>query len=284
MRLRVPVLATAIALALAAAACGDTDEETPSSLSVSPGDTTTAASATTATAPPTTAGASTTPSSTSAAPDTSPSTSSQSTSAPSTSTPSTTAELPGEAIDFGPRAGDVLAVVGVDRNDVLNLRAAPGTDQEVLVRLAPLTDDLLATGHTRMLPRSFWIELDADGTVGWASLSFLGYLGGTDDATAELTALAGETPVAETLVDLATDVAALVASDEPRSRIRVSGAPAVGDLGEVTVDVVGIGDDSVLGYRLRLFATPHESGEAWVLKSVERTVLCARGTDGELCV
>ena len=96
--------------------------------------------------------------------------------------------------------------------------------------------------------------------------------------------LLGETPSAETMLDLGLIVAEALASDEPASRIVMSVAPTVGDLGEVTYDVVGIGDDSVLGFRLHVFATPDEGGEGFVLKSVEQTVLCGRGLSGELCV
>jgi enoyl-CoA hydratase len=39
-----------------------------------------------------------------------------------------TGGLPGEPIDFGPAAGDVLAVIGVSHDDVLNLRSAPGAE------------------------------------------------------------------------------------------------------------------------------------------------------------
>ena len=56
-----------------------------------------------------------------------------------------------------------------------------------------------------------------------------------------------------------------------------------GDPGEVTFDIVGLGDDSVGGYRLHIFANPAEEGDGFVLKSVERTTLCSRGVTGELC-
>ena len=79
-------------------------------------------------------------------------------------------------------------------------------------------------------------------------------------------------------------VAETLASDEPPSRIVMSVGPTVGDLGEVTYDVVGIGDDAVRGFRLHVFGTPDEGGEGFVLKSVEQTVLCGRGLSGELCV
>ncbi len=72
-------------------------------------------------------------------------------------------------------------------------------------------------------------------------------------------------------------------SSEPESRVVQSVAPTVGDLGEITYDVIGLGDDSVAGMRLHIFATPDDNGGTFSLTSIERTVFCSRGTDGELC-
>jgi hypothetical protein len=61
--------------------------------------------------------------------------------------------------------------------------------------------------------------------------------------------------------------------------------PTVGDLGEVTFDVVGLLDDAQLGWRLHIFGQPTEGGEGFSLKSVEATALCGRGvTEDGLCV
>ncbi len=90
------------------------------------------------------------------------------------------------------------------------------------------------------------------------------------------------------MLDLGLMIAqALFPEDEDAEgslRFSIVGDPVVGDLGEITVDVVGLPDDSIHGHRLHVFATPHESGEAFTLKSVERTLLCARGVSGTLCV
>lgn len=67
-------------------------------------------------------------------------------------------------------------------------------------------------------------------------------------------------------------------------RLVQSVAAAVGDLGEITYDVVGLQDDSVSGYRLHVFGTTSPSGEGFILKSVEDTTFCSRGTAGDLCV
>lgn len=209
------------------------------------------------------------------------------TSAPTTTTTApttTTTSLPGESIDLFPEAGDILAVVGVSFDSELNVRAAPGTDQEVLVRLAPLTDDVVATGQERQLPDSIWYEVTFDGVTGWASSAYLAWIGDTADITAAVIEKIGETPSAETMLDLGLRVALSQSVEEPESRIRVAKSPTVTDLGEVTYDVIGLGDDAVFGLRLVVFGTPDSGGESFTLKTVESTTLCARGLTTEgLC-
>jgi hypothetical protein len=56
-------------------------------------------------------------------------------------------------------------------------------------------------------------------------------------------------------------------------------APSVGDLGEVTYDVIGLGDDAVRGLRLHVFGQPIDEG--FSLKTVEMTALCGRGADDD---
>ena len=77
------------------------------------------------------------------------------------------------------------------------------------------------------------------------------------------------------MLDLGMIVAQASASTDPASRIRMSVAPTVGDLGEVTFDVVDLGDDALAGVRLHVFGTPED--EAFSLRTVERTLLCTRG-------
>jgi hypothetical protein len=183
-----------------------------------------------------------------------------------------------------PQRGDVLGVIGVSANDVLNVRSGPGTTFAVVARLAPLTDDVVATGRARLLTRSIWWEVMVDGTTGWASSRYLAYLAATDDTTSRYVDALGGIPVAETMQQLGLLIANEAASEDPPSRIVMSVAPTVGDLGEVTYDVVGLGDDSVVGIRLHVFGEPSESGEGFSLKAVESTELCGRGSAGGICV
>ncbi len=217
----------------------------------------------------------------------SPTTTASSSTATTTAPPSTTTTtLAGEVLDFGPQQGAILAVVGVRHDDVLNLRAGPGTDQAVVAELSPVEHGVVALGNARSLPNSIWYEVEVDGVSGWASSSFLGALGVVGDITSQIVADLGGIPGAETMVDLGLIVAESQASTEPASRIQMSVAPTVGDLGEITFDVIGLGDDAVAGIRLHLFASPDDSGESFSLKSVEATTICQphRGTTAEgLC-
>ncbi|MDG2111036.1 MAG: SH3 domain-containing protein, partial [Actinomycetota bacterium] len=166
-------------------------------------------------------------------------------------------------------------------DDVLNVREAPGIDRDIVTTLAPTASGIVAEGHTRFLPNSVWYQVTANGVTGWASARFLAFLGNTDDATAEIVSDLGGLPTEETLLDLGQTIASTMVSVEPASRVTVTEAPTVGDLADVTIDIVGLGDDALAGFRLHIFAQP--DGDGWALKSVERTILCTRGLSGGLC-
>ena len=273
---RLPVLlALTMAFALLAASCGDdgSDTATDDSTSSSVDATDTTDTTDTSTAGDTTA--------TTTDPDATTATSG------STGSSSTvpTGDLPGDPFEGFAQPGDVLGVVGVAHDDKLNIREAPGTDQALLTRVGPLEDSLTATGRARSLSRSIWYEVSTDdGITGWANIAFLAFFGAVDDATAEFLD-GGDLPVAATMQQLGELVAEGFASTEPESDIVQTVAPSTGDLAEVTYDVIGLGDDALLGYRLHIFATPNgDSDEGFTLKSIERTSLCGRGLAGELCV
>jgi hypothetical protein len=265
MNLRSKSLAALAAFMMVTAACsgssGDFVPVTASSTTTeAPAATTTAAPGTTTTTPPPASSTTTT------------------TLAPTT----TTTVLPGEPMDFGPSAGDVLGVIGVESDDVLNVRRAPGIDQDIVATAPPLSHDLIAVGNTRSLPNSIWIEVTLNGTPGWVSYAFVGYVGDTDDATAEVVADHGSIPSGASVEEVVDITLATFISVDPASRVTRPAEPIAGDLTEVTVDVVGLGDDAVRGLRLHIFVQL-EAG-VYGLKSVERTLLCGRGLSGGLCV
>lgn len=205
--------------------------------------------------------------------------------------------LPGEPYEFGPPDGAALAVVGVSHDSVLNVRDVPAgeivarldnvmnvgsepvvyvreADSDALIATLDLNRGVIATGSTRKLPTTIWHEIRMADAVGWASSAYLSPLGATSDATAEIVAVLGEAPTAPTLAELARIVAEAVASDDPPSRIVVSGAPVIGDLAEITVDVLGLPDDAVRGFRLQVFAQQDSESDLFALRTVESTTIC----------
>lgn len=198
--------------------------------------------------------------------------------ATSTTTPG---DLPGEPIEIYPYEGDLLAVVGVAADDTLNVRTAPGTDAEVAFELEPLATDVEATGHNRSLEgEGVWAEVTDGDRRGWANVAFLAFAGATEDVTSEI----GDPPAAETMVEIGEAVAAVRAADAPDPQVTVVDGPTVGDLGEITVDVLGYADDAQRGERLAVFAEPNPDGETFTTHTVEATALCARGVTADgLC-
>ena len=230
----------------------------------------------------------------------------------------TAVALPGEPYEFGPSAGAGLAVVGVAHDSALNVRDVP--NGEIIARLdnlmdgvrdpavyvrEPNSDDIIATvdlqsgivatGNTRQLPTTIWYELRVGDLVGWASGTYLGPLGADRDATAEVVEALGGTPTADTLTDLGLQVSALFASTgEVQSRTTVSSRPGVFEaLGDITLDVLGLPDDAVRGYRINI--TADAGAEDWTqddagpftLRSVTVTPICDshRGVSEEgLCL
>lgn len=265
-----------VALMLMIAACSDSSTTTTAALAQTPASSTIVAPTTESAATPTTSASSTTQ-----APAT--------TQAPTTTQPApTTTDLPGEPTEhFFFKQGDQLGVIGVAYDDVLNVRAAPGIDQEIVARLDPLAQDIVVTGPARSLPASIWIEVEVIGASGWVNSAFLAYIGPTLDVTSQVIADLGEIPRAKTMLDLGGMVAATRTSrdEEVTSTIIVTAAPTVGDLGEVTYDVLGLLDDAQAGERLHVFGRPLDGGEGFELKTVEGTQLCYRGgSPEEFCV
>ena len=210
--------------------------------------------------------------------------------------------LPGEPYEFGPAEGTSLAVVGVDYDDVVNVREVPlgeivvtlgipnprdgilvvsfVSSGNALIWSGSWDDVILATGRTRKLPDTVWYEVHVAGLIGWVNDAHLAPIGATHDVTAEIIDILDRTPVADTLTELAWTVGSAMASVEPPSRLVVVTEPILFEgLGEVTVDVLNVGDDSVLGFRLYMVAVAggdrmSDDPGPFTLRRVERTVLC----------
>lgn len=186
----------------------------------------------------------------------------------------TTAAGPGGA----PSVGD-LAVVGVERDDVLNVRRAPGAGSAKVAELAPTAAGFTATGQSRDLSGGRWTEIETEGATGWVNARYLALVGQTEDVTA----MFAEPVRARSMARLGVLMVDRLYPDPPRPSVVVVDGPRRGDLTEMVVDVVGIGDDSATGWRWRLFA--EVDGDGFRLRTVEETTLCSRDvTDEGLCL
>lgn len=176
-----------------------------------------------------------------------------------------------------------VGVVGVGHDDTLNVRSGPGVSFDVLATLDPTFDRITGTGSAWQLPSGeVWWQIDV-GVVGWANQRFMSRLGEVDDVASVIVDRVGETPRAETMLDLGLIAVDAFAGFEVATVV-VSEAPTVGDLGEITLDVVGVGDDSVGGFRLHVFGQPTQGGEGFSLMAVEATSFCQRGVDDGRCI
>lgn len=184
-------------------------------------------------------------------------------------TATTAAESDMAAEEPGPL---VLSVVGIGHDSNLNLRNAP--EGQVVDRLDSQATGIVPTGTTRSQSGTVWLEVQVDETVGWVSSEYVAPLGTTFDATPQVAAILGESPSADTLTGLGQLVANALAPEEPEPRIRISGAPVVGVVSGITMDVVGLPDDSVRGLRLRVFAQAGDGGAGFALRNVEGTLMC----------
>ena len=176
-------------------------------------------------------------------------------------------------------------MVGVASDDELNVRSGPGVDFPTQFRLAPLSTEAVATGHNRVISGSgSWSEVRVGDRIGWASSAYLMQPGEVDDITARLYPDPSDRPTAPTLAELGISAAPTSNADTGDLTVVIVDGPTRGDLGEVTVDVLGFADDAVGGERLRVFAERSPNG-GYTLRTVERTVLCRRAVDGNgLCV
>lgn len=205
-------------------------------------------------------------------------------------TTSTTAPLP-RGVSYegpGPRAGDLVAVVGVAHDDVLNVREGPGVGFDITDTLEPTALDVPVTGEARLLPTSIWYEVETSNGTGWVNSSFIGLLGATDEATVLVTTMLGSPLAADDFSYLGATIADAFLGDEGNRWIALvepsegGVSPAVPSL---TIDAIGLSDDSVKGYRFVVHATHETSDGPFQMRSVERTAICWRGvTPGGLCL
>ena len=183
---------------------------------------------------------------------------------PTSTTPtSTTATLPGNEVPSIFEAGDVLGVIGVESEPSPRLLSFPGQSGEPVFEVSPLEDDLEALGRAWEIDGVAWEWLLVQGHEGYLPGSWLGFIGEPEDVTSQFAALTSDS-VARLGEEIASEIEAtktvLVAQVSPL---------------EVVYDVVGLGDDSIAGYRIRV--TAREVTGGFAPESVERSALCTRG-------
>lgn len=191
--------------------------------------------------------------------------------------------LPGTPFDLFPYAGAALSVVGIEHNDVLNVRIGPGPEFRIVTNLASTSsDDAVATGRNRSVDSGIWAEIEIGDILGWANAAFMLQTGSVNDDTTNLYPTPQDHPVGESVEALGREVAGAYASLEPTSSITVIGGPSGVDVTAITLDVLGLGDDSVGGYRVHVFLS-HEA-EGYRVRNVETTTLCTRGVADGMCL
>ena len=259
-----------VAVAMLVAACGVTDppssEETTSLAPPMETSTSTMATVTTTVAPTTTTATTTTPAT-----------------VETTTTTVSPREPPTPVPTAGPLPGSEWWVVGVPADDVLNVRAGPGTSEGIVSTLAADGGPVVVTGEARLVEASLWWEIDTQGDDAWVNARYLGALADTWDITSWLVDRAGAIPIAGSMEELAAQVLALRGGGE--ATVISAGLSADGLLGEIAVDRFTAPDDSVRGERLRVFGQRMSAGDPFGLHSVEATSICWRGVDQTgLCV
>lgn len=197
---------------------------------------------------------------------------------PAEPTPPAEDELPGEAFDRGPGAGDSLVIIGVSAQEILNLRIGPGIDFDPVARM-PADTVLAATGRARDLGggAGVWYQVRAtvDGVddVGWVLSSYTAQRGARRTVTDQF----DPPPTSRSRSGLVDAVVAAWDRSPDASATVVFGPVERDDL-QVTVDVLTGGDDSVVGARLVVVAAVDDG--RYTVTRVTATQLCARGVSG----
>jgi len=196
-------------------------------------------------------------------------------------TPVPAPTVAGRVIEVEPPEIRVETVlIGISSTDTIMLHALPGIDQ-------PLAGDVPPGTSIEPLNNAFetddglvWWQVRAGALNGWIQPS-IAYRGPSDNITDQVVDAAAAQGPFETAEDAARAVAAQVAPGLGAPEIVVVSANENASGTSVTVDLLGLQDDSLLGYRL-IVGT---SGSAWQPASVFQSKLCARGVTAEgLCL
>ena len=199
-------------------------------------------------------------------------------------TPAPAPTLAGEVIEIEQPEIQVEAVlIGVSSSEAVMLHALPGLDQ-------PLAGDVPAGTSIEPMGQAFetedgliWWQVRAGRLTGWIQPS-IAYRGPAEIVTDSVLASFGDQGRFDSPEDAALAVANQIAADQDIAEIIVVSTTTIESppSATVTVDLLGLDDDSVLGYRL-IVASGQATG--WQPASIIQASLCARGVSAEgLCL
>ena len=182
----------------------------------------------------------------------------------------TTFTLPGAETESTFRTGDLVGVIGADDGVTHWLVDFPGVDG-VAREVQPTDTGLEALGIAWQVDDVLWERLAFADREGYFPRSMLAFIGEPEDVTDLYATLNSES---------AEDLGAQIAGEIEATEIVLVAKPSSQ---EVVYDVIGLGDDSVEGYRVRV--TAKEVGARFTPELVERTPLCRRGlSDSGQCL
>ena len=188
-----------------------------------------------------------------------------------TATSVTAPILPGNEIASVFNAGDVVGVIGVAEGDNLLLLSFPGDTGETILEVDSLETAVETLGVAWEIGSIPWELVLLGGREGYLPRANLAFVARSEEITAQFAGSTSDSPL---------ELGEEIASEIEASRVVLVGRPD--DL-ELIYDVLGFGDDSLAGYRVRVVLVESEQGFAATL--VERSPLCARGlTEDSICL
>ena len=241
---------------------------------------------------------------------------SESASTPTSPTPALTTAM-ADSNTVGPAAGTAMTVVGVRWDDVLNVRDAPNgniiarlrlvlsdargdeidllaPDSDDVVAVAPL-EGVIATGQTEALRTTVWHRVEVGSTQGWVSDAYVAPIGGWATDIADLLGRhLDSTENYENLSDIEAIVRNVLTTMEPDAALvtTVPGGGFFEAVGELAMDVIGVHDERLRGYRIRVWIrtdgdwmvlNPSEVTGPFTVQSIDVFELCSntRGTGAD---
>lgn len=198
-------------------------------------------------------------------------------------TPQPAPTVAGQPIEaFAPESTDRVAVIGLAESTGLSMYALPGEDNPLLGEIPASAEGIFGLGEAyETEDGAVWWLVRWDSLQGWVQPG-LAYFGATTDITDEITGSADL--VASSIDQLAIMAAGQYASTMAQAQTVFVASAEVSDdfAGTAIIDIVGIGNDSLAGYRLRVSGDGAvTNGTEFTLTSVQRVALCSRGASAD---